>query len=82
VVCSKQLCLEVKNPAGALLWLERRAPLFAALFFVAVIIILQIPARIQQDTFLALVDGRYVAHYGIPHHDIFTVIAHGANWVD
>lgn len=34
------------------------------------------------DSWLALVDGRYVAAHGLPHRDTMTVIGAGARWID
>jgi hypothetical protein len=41
-----------------------------------------LPNAIEQDTWLALVDGRLVAQHGIPHHYTLTAFAHGRSWVD
>jgi hypothetical protein len=34
------------------------------------------------DSYFALYAGRYVAGHGIPHHNVVTVIAHNAPWID
>jgi hypothetical protein len=34
------------------------------------------------DTWLAFVDGRYVAHHGLPHHDTLTAWTRGVRWTD
>ncbi|HKO29091.1 MAG TPA: hypothetical protein VJU80_16655 [Solirubrobacteraceae bacterium] len=41
-----------------------------------------LPDAIEQDTWLALVDGRLVAQHGIPHHVTLIAFAHGRPWVD
>ncbi len=41
-----------------------------------------LPNAIEQDTWLALVDGRLVAQHGIPHHATLTAFAYGRPWVD
>jgi hypothetical protein len=41
-----------------------------------------IPSAIEQDTWLALVDGRLIAQHGIPHHVTLIAFAHGRPWVD
>ncbi|MBV9606254.1 MAG: hypothetical protein JO027_14155 [Solirubrobacterales bacterium] len=41
-----------------------------------------LPNAIEQDTWLALVDGRLVAQHGIPHHVTLTAFAYGRPWVD
>jgi hypothetical protein len=37
---------------------------------------------VVQDTWLALVDGRWIAQHGLPQIDKMTVWGHGAPWVD
>jgi hypothetical protein len=34
------------------------------------------------DSYLDLAAGRVIAHDGIPHHEVFTVAAHGDRWID
>jgi hypothetical protein len=53
-----------------------------ALAVVAIVSLVQIPQHITQDTWLALVDGRYITQHGIPQHDTLFVITHGARWLD
>lgn len=66
----------------ALTWLERQALFVAGLATVAGVILLKVPSHINQDGWLALVDGRYVAQHGIPHSDNLAVLTHGARWID
>jgi hypothetical protein len=68
--------------ASARAWLERHSLFVFALSAAAALSILQTPARLRQDGWLALVDGRYVATHGIPTHDPFGVLTHGARWID
>ena len=49
---------------------------------VIVLTLLAIPGHFSQDGWLGLVAGRDIAAHGIPHHDYFTYMAHGARWVD
>ncbi len=49
---------------------------------VAVAMLVVLPAGIVQDSWLALVAGREVAHGGIPHHETLTVLSHGRPWID
>jgi len=41
-----------------------------------------LPKLLIQDTWLALVDGRFISQHGLPHRDTLTVMAYGARWVD
>jgi hypothetical protein len=52
--------------------------LAASLAFVA----WALPTLVVQDSWLALVDGRYIAQHGLPHADELTVMTRGAPWVD
>ena len=65
-----------------LAWLERHALFIAGLAAVTAAILGTLRLHVNQDAWLALVDGRYLADYGIPHHDTLTVITHGAAWID
>lgn len=63
-------------------WVERRALFVAAMAVGAALMLNKVPAHMLQDTWLALVDGRFVAQHGIPHHDTMAVLTHGARWID
>ena len=63
-------------------WVEARALFIAAVAAVLILSLAGIPQHITQDSWLALVAGRLIANTGIPHHDFFTVMAHGVRWVD
>jgi hypothetical protein len=67
---------------AAVTWLERQALFVAGLAIVAAVILGKLPAHLNQDGWLALVDGRYVAQHGIPHHDTLAVLTHGNTWID
>jgi hypothetical protein len=34
------------------------------------------------DSYYDLYAGRYIVQHGIPHHNVVTVVAHGAPWID
>jgi hypothetical protein len=63
-------------------WLEAQALLVTALAAVAVFSLAKLPLHISQDSWLALIGGRYLAAHGIPHHDALFAITHGARWID
>ena len=48
----------------------------------AIVLLLDVPADYNVDTWLALVDGRFVWAHGIPHRDVFNVMTLGRPWVD
>jgi hypothetical protein len=41
-----------------------------------------LPLMVVPDTWLAFVDGRWVADHGLPHTDSMAVLSRGATWVD
>lgn len=53
-----------------------------AVALVLVISLIGIPTHLSQDGWLALIGGRLVAAHGVPSHDYFTVMTHGARWID
>jgi hypothetical protein len=63
-------------------WLDAQSLLIMGLAVVAVVSLVQLPQHITQDTWLALVDGRYISAHGIPSHDTMFVITHGTHWYD
>ena len=63
-------------------WLERHALLITALAAVGVISLGTLPQHITQDSWLALIGGRYIVAHGIPHHDTLFIMTHGAHWID
>ena len=62
--------------------MESQSLLIMALSLVAVVSLVQLPEHITQDTWLALVDGRFITAHGVPQHDTLFVITHGARWID
>lgn len=48
----------------------------------AVVLARWLPKLVVQDTWLALVAGRFVWSDGLPEHDTLTIWADGAEWVD
>jgi hypothetical protein len=72
-----------KAPAVGLAdWLEAHALYIVAVSAVIGLSLAAIPNHLAQDGWLALVAGRTVAAHGIPHHDVFTVMAQDARWTD
>lgn len=63
-------------------WAERNALFLIGLAGVAMVSAVTLPAHMNQDAWLALVDGRYIASHGIPFHDSLNVMTHGVRWVD
>jgi len=43
---------------------------------------LAMPQLIVSDTWLSLVDGRFIAQHGLPHVDTLAFWSHGRSWVD
>jgi hypothetical protein len=67
---------------AAVAWLDGQSLLLTGLAAVAVLSLAKLPQHISQDTWLSLVDGRYIAAHGIPHHDSLFVMTHGTRWID
>jgi hypothetical protein len=63
-------------------WLEARAMFVIAVSAVLILSLLGIPRHLSQDGWLALIGGRLVAAHGVPQHDYFSYLSHGARWVD
>jgi hypothetical protein len=63
-------------------WLEANALFLAGLAAIAVTSLALIPAYLNQDGWLALVAGRFVASHGIPHHDTLNILTQGRSWID
>ena len=63
-------------------WLDNQALLVTAMCAVAIFSVAKLPLHLTQDSWLALVGGRYVAAHGIPHHDTLFFVTHGARWID
>jgi hypothetical protein len=63
--------------------LEEECFIVLALSLTLVAVAIAAPASmIVPDTWLALVDGRWIAEHGIPHLDHLTVWTAGVHWVD
>jgi hypothetical protein len=63
-------------------WVEAQAMFIVAACAVVGLSLAGIPHHFSQDGWLALVAGRVIAQHGVPHHDYFTAMAHGVQWVD
>jgi hypothetical protein len=63
-------------------WLEANALFVVAVAAVGVISFTLIPDHLNQDGWLGLIGGRYVAAHGIPQHDTLNVLTHGVRWLD
>ena len=65
-----------------LAWLEHEC--LAVVVFVAMIAMVAVlmPLFVVQDTWLAVVDGRWIAHHGLPHTEQMTVLMRGTRWID
>ena len=62
--------------------LEENGTLVIVLSAFAIVTLVQLPAALVQDGWMALVSGRFVAHHGLPSHETLTVWAHGRRWTD
>jgi hypothetical protein len=71
-----------RSPRGLLRWIERQSLFIVGVGAVGALSLQLVPDHLNQDGWLALVGGRYVAQHGIPHHDTLNVITHGAQWID
>jgi hypothetical protein len=69
-------------PAAVRRFLEDEAFVVLVLASSLALVAFAVPALLIQDSWLALVDGRFIAQHGLPHADELTVMAHGARWID
>jgi hypothetical protein len=69
-------------PAAVRRFLEEEAFVVLVIASSFALVAFAVPALLIQDSWLALVDGRFIAQHGLPHVDDLTVMAHGARWVD
>jgi hypothetical protein len=67
---------------SALDWFEAHALFVAGIAAVGVVALALAPKHLNQDGWLALVAGRYIATHGLPQHDALGVMTHGARWID
>lgn len=63
-------------------WIERQALFIAVVALVLVVCLAGAAAHLEQDGYLALVDGRLIAQHGLPQHSYLTVMAYGVRWID
>jgi hypothetical protein len=63
-------------------WLEPNALFVSAVAAIGVISLALIPDHLNQDGWLSLIGGRYVATHGIPQHDTLNLLTHGVRWID
>jgi hypothetical protein len=63
--------------------LEEECFVLLALSLTITAVVIAAPlSMIVPDTWLALVDGRWIAQHGLPHSDQLALWSHGAHWVD
>jgi len=62
--------------------LERDGLAISVLAFWTIILALAMPILLNQDSWLAFVDGRLVAQHGLPHIDTLTIWTLGRHWID
>jgi hypothetical protein len=73
----------VRTPwEAAVAWIEANALFVSGLAAICIASLALLPDYLNQDGWLALVAGRFVASHGIPHHDALNVLTHGASWID
>lgn len=63
-------------------WVEAQALFIVGVAAVAAVNLAKVPQHFSQDSWLALVGGRFVAAHGIPSADTLNVMTHGTHWVD
>jgi hypothetical protein len=56
--------------------------LLAVIALVAVALVVLMPRTFLQDSWLALVAGRFLWYSGLPHHEVFTTYSAGSTWID
>ena len=69
-------------PAAIRRFLEQECFVVLALAGACALVAYGLPTLLVQDSWLALVDGRFVAQHGLPRVDDLTVMANGARWID
>jgi hypothetical protein len=69
-------------PAAVRRFLEEECFVVLVLAASLALVACVLPTLLTQDTWVALVDGRYVAQHGLPRVDDMAVMTHGARWVD
>lgn len=62
--------------------LERDALAICVVAFWTIVLALAMPFLLNQDSWLALVDGRLIAQHGLPQTDTLTLWTLGRHWID
>ena len=63
--------------------LEEQCFVLLALSLTVTAVVIAAPvSMVVPDTWLALVDGRWIAQHGLPHADQLALWSHGVHWVD
>ncbi len=57
-------------------------PWLVALVALSLMVSLEYSRYLFADSYYDLYAGRYIVQHGIPHHNVVTVVAHGAPWID
>jgi hypothetical protein len=57
-------------------------PWLVALVALSLVVSLAYSRYLFADSYYDLYAGRYIVQHGIPHHNVVTVVAHGAPWID
>jgi hypothetical protein len=57
-------------------------PWLVALVALSLTVSLEYSRYLFADSYYDLYAGRYIVRHGIPHHNVVTVVAHGAPWID
>jgi len=65
-------------------WGLRRDDMWALMMGLIAFAVVSVRAShdLQSDSYFDLYSGRYVAHHGIPHHEVLTTMAAGRPWLD
>lgn len=61
---------------------ETECLIIVAIAGMLAVLAIVLPSMIAGDTWLALVDGRWVSQHGLPHADAIAVWTHGKRWID
>src|SRR3954464_13175358 len=63
-------------------FLEENGLVVIVLGAFAIVLVLALRKDLVIDGWMALVSGRWIAHHGLPTHDVLTVWTHGRRWGD
>jgi hypothetical protein len=66
----------------ALAWTNNEAVLFPIVGLFVLGLLGNMPGELLSDTWLVILGGREIVQHGLPHHDTWTLWAHGHTWVD